>query len=93
MYYLKRKLSPYPARVVTYERTEAEPYVLQVDALGLCSAKEEDIFSRPPKISSDSPVGAAILGRKKAQVVEVHAPSGIIKYKVMKISRPGRTDE
>jgi len=54
----------------------------------LVSAKEEDIFSN--KISSDSPVGAAIIGKKKGQVVEVHAPSGTIKYKVMKIARPER---
>ncbi len=54
----------------------------------LVSAKEEDIFSN--KISSDSPVGAAIIGKKKGQVVEVHAPSGTIKYKVIKIARPER---
>ena len=57
----------------------------------LVSAKEEDIFSN--KISSDSPVGSAILGKKKGQVVEVHSPSGMIKYKVTKISRPERGNE
>jgi transcription elongation factor GreA len=57
----------------------------------LVSAKEEDIFSN--KISSDSPVGSAILGKKKGQVVEVHSPSGMIKYKVIKISRPERGAE
>lgn len=57
----------------------------------LVSAMEEDIFSR--KISSDSPVGAAIVGKKKGQVVDVHTPSGTIKYKVVKISKPERGGE
>jgi transcription elongation factor GreA len=52
----------------------------------LVGAKEEDIFSN--KISSDSPVGAAIIGKKKGQVVEVHTPVGILRYKIVKIDKP-----
>ena len=52
----------------------------------LVSAKEEDIFNN--KISSDSPVGAAILGKKRAQVIDVKTPAGILKYKIVKIDRP-----
>ena len=37
------------------------------------------------KISNESPVGAAILGQKVGKIVEVHAPSGILKYKIVKI--------
>ena len=37
------------------------------------------------RISNESPVGAAILGQKVGKVVEVQAPVGIIKYKIMKI--------
>ena len=37
------------------------------------------------KISNESPLGVAILGQKVGSVVEVHAPAGIIKYKIMKI--------
>ena len=37
------------------------------------------------KISNESPVGAAILGQKVGKTVEVHAPSGILKYKIVKI--------
>lgn len=37
------------------------------------------------KISNESPVGAAVLGQKVGSVVEVHAPAGIIKYKIIKI--------
>ena len=39
------------------------------------------------KISNESPIGAALLGAKKNQVVEVNAPAGIIKYKVLSITK------
>ena len=37
------------------------------------------------RISNESPVGAAILGQKVNKVVDVQAPVGTIKYKIMKI--------
>lgn len=37
------------------------------------------------RISNESPVGAAILGQKVGKVVEVQAPVGAIKYKILKI--------
>ena len=37
------------------------------------------------RISNESPVGAAILGQKVGKTVEVQAPVGVIKYKIMKI--------
>jgi transcription elongation factor GreA len=52
----------------------------------LVGAKEEDIFEN--RISSDSPVGAAVLGKKKGQVVDVHTPAGILRYKIVKIAKP-----
>ena len=52
----------------------------------LVSNKEEDIFDN--KISSDSPLGAAIVGKKKNQVVDVNTPVGVLRYKIMKISKP-----
>ena len=39
------------------------------------------------KISNESPIGKALLGDKKNQVVEVHAPAGIMKYKILAIAR------
>ena len=39
------------------------------------------------KISNESPLGAALLGKRKKDIVEVQAPVGIIKYKVLKISK------
>ena len=37
------------------------------------------------RISNESPVGAAILGQRLGKIVEVQAPIGVIKYKIMKI--------
>ena len=37
------------------------------------------------RISYESPVGAAILGHTQGDVVEVHAPAGIVKYKLLEI--------
>lgn len=39
------------------------------------------------KISNESPVGAALLGAKKNQTVEVNAPAGIMKYKILAIKK------
>ncbi|HHX36626.1 MAG TPA: transcription elongation factor GreA [Clostridiaceae bacterium] len=52
----------------------------------LVSAKEEDILSG--KISVDSPVGKAIMKKKKNQIAEVNTPSGVLKYKIIDISKP-----
>ncbi|MCW3491674.1 transcription elongation factor GreA [Dethiobacter alkaliphilus] len=38
------------------------------------------------KISNESPVGKAILGKKLNDVVEVSVPAGILKYQIVKIS-------
>ena len=37
------------------------------------------------KISNESPVGEAILGKKVGATVEVNVPAGILKYKIVKI--------
>ena len=39
------------------------------------------------KISNESPIGMAIMGAKKNQVVEVQAPPGVIKYKILSITK------
>ena len=39
------------------------------------------------KISNESPIGAALLGAKKNQVVEAQTPGGIAKYKVLAIKK------
>jgi transcription elongation factor GreA len=39
------------------------------------------------KISNESPVGKAILGKKKGTVVDVSVPAGIIQYKIVDIKK------
>ena len=39
------------------------------------------------KISNESPIGSAILGAKKNQIVEVQAPAGVVQYKVLSITK------
>ncbi len=38
-------------------------------------------------ISNESPLGIALLGKKKGETVEVEAPAGMIQYKVVDIQR------
>ena len=38
------------------------------------------------RVSNESPLGAALLGRKQDEMVEVLAPDGIIKYKILSIA-------
>lgn len=39
------------------------------------------------KISNESPVGKAILGKKKGTTVEVNVPAGVIQYKIIDIKK------
>ena len=39
------------------------------------------------KISNESPLGAALLGAKKKDTVEVNAPVGLMKYKILDITK------
>lgn len=39
------------------------------------------------KISNESPLGKALLGAKKNEIVNVQAPAGITKYKVLSITK------
>ena len=39
------------------------------------------------KISNESPIGSALLGAKKNQVVEVQVPAGVSKYKILSIAK------
>ena len=39
------------------------------------------------KISNESPLGAALLGKKKNAIVEVQIPDGIAKYKILSIRK------
>lgn len=39
------------------------------------------------KISNESPLGAALLGRRRKDTVEVHSPDGIVKYTIKSIKK------
>ncbi len=39
------------------------------------------------KISNESPIGAALLGAKKGEEIEVKVPAGIVKYKILSIKK------
>ncbi|MCX5669515.1 MAG: transcription elongation factor GreA [Candidatus Omnitrophica bacterium] len=39
------------------------------------------------KISISSPVGGGLLGHKENEIAEIKTPAGILKYKIIKISR------
>jgi transcription elongation factor GreA len=51
----------------------------------IVNSQEADIFEN--KISADSPIGKAVLERSVDDEVVVRTPSGIIKYKIITISR------
>lgn len=57
----------------------------EVSVYMIVSSKEEDIFEN--KISSDSQVGKALLGKHKGEVVEVKTPMGHVKYTIVNIER------
>ncbi|MBO6305613.1 MAG: transcription elongation factor GreA [Selenomonadaceae bacterium] len=63
-------------KVLDMEFEEEETYML----VGSTEADPDEF-----KISNESPLGAAILGQKKGSVVEVHAPAGVIQYKIVDI--------
>ena len=50
----------------------------------IVGSTEVDLLNN--KISNESPIGQALLGAKKGQVVEAKAPHGIMKFKVLSIT-------
>jgi transcription elongation factor GreA len=51
----------------------------------LVSSEEADYNQN--KISVDSPVGSGLLNHKAGEAVEIKVPAGILKYKILEISR------
>ena len=56
------------------------------EVYSVVSPKEEDILEN--KISTESPVGVAIMGKRRGQVAQVQTPAGLLKYKIVKIEVP-----
>ena len=53
--------------------------------IAIVGANETD--PKNMKISSESPIGAALLGKRKGETVDVEVPAGVMKLKVLEISR------
>lgn len=68
-------------KILDVEMDQEEEFIL-------VSSQEEDLFKN--KISSESPVGLAILGKKAGDSVKVKTPSGPLTYKILRIGRPKR---
>ena len=59
------------------------------DTFMIVGSTEADPSASPKRLSNESPVGKALLGHKKNDVVEVHLPSGKVrKLKITKIAVP-----
>ena len=73
-----------------------EVYILSVVKVRDMNLKEEITFSlvspeeadfERDKISVTSPIGKSLLGKKKNDIVEIDVPAGLIKYKILEISK------
>ncbi len=65
-------------RVKDYEFDEEVEYSI------VGSAEADPLIN---KISNESPVGSALMGKKVGEVVEVSAPQGVMKFEVLEIRR------
>ena len=65
-------------KVLDMEFNEEETYTI-------VGSTEVDLAQN--RISNESPIGAALLGAKKNQIVEVNAPAGVMKFKVLSITK------
>ncbi|MDD4201142.1 MAG: transcription elongation factor GreA [Eubacteriales bacterium] len=55
------------------------------EVFSIVGATEADPFNG--KISTESSVGKALVGKKKNETVEIEVPCGIVNYKIMKIEK------
>ncbi len=53
--------------------------------LHIVGSKEVDM--KNGKISDESPVGKACLGKTKGEIIDVDAPAGLLKFEIMDISK------
>lgn len=44
------------------------------------------------KISNESPLGKALLGKREGQIVDVEAPAGVLQYEVIRVSLEKKED-
>ena len=53
--------------------------------LHIVGSKEVDV--KAGKISDESPIGRALLGHKKGDIVDVETPSGILQFEILDIGK------
>lgn len=92
---LEDKLSR--ARIIENENIPTDKVYVgaKVKLLDLESAQDlEYVIVSPPeadyaqnKISIESPIGKALLGHKENDIVEIKVPAGLLKYRIVRISR------
>ncbi len=51
--------------------------------INIVGSAEADVLNN--KISNESPLGIALIGKKKGEVVEVAAPNGTFQYKILEV--------
>lgn len=95
IYELEKKLSQ--ARILDYENISTDKaYIgakLKLSDLGskeeidyMLVTEDEADFAQG-KISISSPVGKALLAKKKGEIVNIKVPAGLLRYKIIDISR------
>jgi len=65
-------------KVLDMEFNEEESYTI-------VGSTEVDLSQN--KISNESPLGTALIGSKKGEIIEAQAPAGIMKYKIISITK------
>lgn len=58
----------------------------ETETFKIVGTTEADILSSPAKISNESPIGKALIGKKKWEKIKVKTPGGVFEYKVDEIN-------
>ncbi len=67
--------------IVTIENVETK----EKDDYKIVGITETDILAKPKKISNESPVGKALIWKKKWATIKVTAPWGKFEYKILNV--------
>lgn len=69
--------------IVTVENVAAKSRM----TIKIVGEADASISVEPKRISNTSPIGSALMGHKKGDVVAVAAPAGVVNYKIVEISK------
>ncbi len=67
--------------------TRRDPATGRTREYSIVGSAEAD--PRQQRLSNESPVGKALLGRKKGETVVIPAPRGALEYEIVNIARAG----